>query len=123
MMNNGVCRQAKILVSTVGSKGCIAIVRKEIMRQNPFAKIKNSKYHSPRIMSSPPLLIEYDSSNRDYDIIQCSAWPLHPLEIVDTTGSGDSFIGGCLFGLLNEFSVEVAIYYSLNLVKFNLVST
>jgi len=31
-----------------------------------------------------------------YDVLSCSAWPLQPGDLVDSTGAGDAFIGGFL---------------------------
>lgn len=36
-----------------------------------------------------------------------SAWPLQVDEIVDTTGAGDAFIGGCLSAMVSGFEYEV----------------
>ena len=42
-----------------------------------------------------------------YDMLQCPAWPLPVSErIVDTTGAGDAYIGGAIFGLLHGYAPE-----------------
>ena len=35
---------------------------------------------------------------------RCSAWPLRPHELVDSTGAGDAFIGGFISGWLSDYS-------------------
>jgi sugar/nucleoside kinase (ribokinase family) len=43
---------------------------------------------------------------RSYTIITCPSWKIHPQDIVDTTGAGDSFIGGFIFAFLNNYAEE-----------------
>lgn len=44
----------------------------------------------------------------------CAAWPVAENEIVDTTGAGDAFISGFLFGLLHNLSVP----HTLNIASY-----
>ena len=37
-----------------------------------------------------------DDADAVYDVLRCSAWPLLPGDLVDSTGAGDAFIGGFL---------------------------
>lgn len=38
----------------------------------------------------------------DLLIWKCTAWPIRSEDIIDTTGCGDAFIGGVIYGLLTE---------------------
>lgn len=40
----------------------------------------------------------------DLRIWYCTAWPISSEEIIDTTGSGDAFIGAIIYGILREKS-------------------
>ena len=39
---------------------------------------------------------------KEFLIWTCTAWPIEPDEIIDTTGSGDAFIGAVIYGLLSD---------------------
>lgn len=47
-------------------------------------------------------------------IATCAAWPVAERDIVDTTGAGDAFIAGVIYGLVHGFSVP----HTLNLASF-----
>jgi fructose-1-phosphate kinase PfkB-like protein len=38
---------------------------------------------------------------------RCSSFNINSADIVDTTGAGDAFIGGFLFGTMQRFSLQV----------------
>lgn len=42
----------------------------------------------------------------DFNVIQCSAIKLDAEKIVDTTGAGDAFIAGMIYGIINEYDIE-----------------
>lgn len=48
------------------------------------------------------------------EVVTCAAWPVAESEIVDTTGAGDAFIAGVIYGLLHGFTVP----RTLNLASF-----
>lgn len=41
---------------------------------------------------------------RSYSILECAAWPA--FDVVDTTGAGDAFIGGIVYGLVTKMKLE-----------------
>lgn len=49
-----------------------------------------------------------------YEIINCAAWPVNESDIVDTTGAGDSFISGMIYGLSHGLSIP----HTLNIASF-----
>lgn len=46
--------------------------------------------------------------------MRCGVWPIKAEEVVDTTGAGDAFISGVIYGLLHGFSAARL----LNLASF-----
>jgi sugar/nucleoside kinase (ribokinase family) len=50
----------------------------------------------------------------EYDVVRCGVWPIKVEEIVDTTGAGDAFISGVIYGLLHGYSAAKM----LNLASF-----
>jgi len=51
-----------------------------------------------------------DTSHSSYGIIRCSSFKVHRADIVDTTGAGDAFIGGFLFGVMQRFSLQECMF-------------
>lgn len=41
-------------------------------------------------------------NDEDFLVWNCTAWPIESKDIIDTTGSGDAFIGGIIYGLLRK---------------------
>jgi sugar/nucleoside kinase (ribokinase family) len=43
------------------------------------------------------------------NINRCGSFAMDAADIVDTTGAGDAFIGGFLFGLMQRVSLQVGV--------------
>ena len=39
-----------------------------------------------------------------YTGLKCSCWPINSIDIIDTVGAGDAFIGGVIVGLLSDLT-------------------
>lgn len=43
---------------------------------------------------------------------KCQKFSIYDAKVVDTNGTGDSFVGGFIYGLINEFSIEKTVDYA-----------
>lgn len=84
---------AKFVMSTLGASGSIMVLR-ETTRQKSTAPS----------MSIRSRLIQSDRTSQMYEIIECPACPVE--NIADTTGAGDAFIGGVIYGLVTKMPYE-----------------
>mmetsp|Transcript_4755 Transcript_4755/g.6525 ORF Transcript_4755/g.6525 Transcript_4755/m.6525 type:complete len:390 (+) Transcript_4755:173-1342(+) len=90
---------AKMIISTIGEEGSIMVCKPSEL-EDTFLKIPTAAADSPLKVSTEVYLSEEISSS--YEVFRCPAWPVEKSEIVDTTGAGDSFIGGVIFGVLSK---------------------
>ena len=56
--------------------------------------------------SSENMKLKTVGVDEEYNVIKCSAVKISKEKILDTTGAGDSFIAGVIYGLVNNFSIE-----------------
>ncbi|CAF0954875.1 unnamed protein product [Adineta ricciae] len=86
----------KFVIITRGKNGSILVERSNtstsrLIENNPdFGSFVTQEIHQ--------------LDGEDYLVWQCTAWPVKQEEIMDTTGCGDAFIGGILYGLLKKES-------------------
>lgn len=84
---------AKFVISTLGASGSI-MVQRECKREkgsgvNMVVQSKIVKRHKTAV---------------SYEVIECPKWPVQ--DIVDTTGAGDAFIGGVVYGIVTKMDLE-----------------
>jgi sugar/nucleoside kinase (ribokinase family) len=78
----------QFVIITRGKNGSILI---EGLNKNLFKNIQND-YTNGSIITQ--------DIEEDFLIWKCTAWPIQSEDIIDTTGSGDAFIGGIIYGIL-----------------------
>ena len=86
----------QFVIITQGKNGSILIER---LHKSTFTQIENNLHHGS-IVTQEILHID----DEDFIIWNCTAWPVQSEEIIDTTGCGDAFIGGIIYGLLTKKS-------------------
>lgn len=84
---------AKFVVSTLGSAGSIMILREDARERST----------APNMLISSRVVRSHHTS-LTYEVIECPACPVG--SIVDTTGAGDAFIGGVIYGLVSRMPYE-----------------
>ena len=89
----------EFVIFTRGERGSILI---EKFHQTTFSPIENN-----RNMITQEVV-------EDYLLWKCPAWSIQSEEIIDTTGCGDAFIGGIIYGLLSEkiWSKDHLLYFA-----------
>ena len=119
--------RASIIVTTFGSNGAVLLKRKD---DKTWSQIKSKICPSSSSMQvMPPSIFDsvnfnvesqiftttgslFTKNNREedqvdegctYELLRCPTWPYDQRPIVDSTGAGDSFIGGFISGLLHGF--------------------
>jgi len=80
----------QFVIITRGKNGSILIEQFNQKTYFPFEK----NYNQGSIITQ--------EIQEDLILWNCTAWPIQSEEIIDTTGSGDAFIGGIIYGLLAE---------------------
>ena len=80
----------QFVIITRGKNGSILIER---LNKNLFKQIEND-YTNGSIITQ--------DIEEDLLIWKCTAWPIQSEDIIDTTGSGDAFIGGIIYGILSK---------------------
>jgi len=80
----------QFVIITRGKEGSILI---EKFNQETFSPFEKNYSHGSIITQEV---------QDDLLIWNCTAWPIQPDDIIDTTGCGDAFIGGIIYGLLRE---------------------
>jgi sugar/nucleoside kinase (ribokinase family) len=92
---------AKLIFTTLGAEGSMVMGRSEDM-------VRGGKEGGKE--GSLPLAMQESTytcpvKGLTLMVTKCQAWPMEPKEIVDTTGAGDAFIAGLIYGLINSWSV------------------
>jgi sugar/nucleoside kinase (ribokinase family) len=90
-MYHSTCR---FVIITRGKDGCILVERTHQHVHSPLAA---HRAHGSEV-TREVLHIDNDA----FLLWTCNAWPIEFNEIIDTTGSGDAFIGGIIYGLLTK---------------------
>lgn len=83
----------RFVIFTRGKHGSILVERAD------------GNVYEPRRHSANESLITRETlcvDNEEFYLWTCTAWPIPAEEIIDTTGSGDAFIGGVLYALLSK---------------------
>ncbi|CAF3209278.1 unnamed protein product [Rotaria sp. Silwood2] len=84
----------QFVIITRGKNGSILV---EKLNKKSFHPIENTNNHGS-VVSQEVVHI----NEEDFVIWNCTAWPIQSENITDTTGSGDAFIGGIIYGLLTK---------------------
>ena len=82
-------QSCQLIIVTRGKAGSLLVERAHGDRQN-----------APRGSSVTREILPVQEE--DFFVWTCTAWPIESDEIVDTTGSGDAFIGAVIYGLLSN---------------------
>jgi sugar/nucleoside kinase (ribokinase family) len=80
----------EFVIITRGKHGSVLIER---FNEQTFSPIEN--HHQEGSIITQEI-------QEDLLLWNCTAWPIQSDEIIDTTGSGDAFIGGIIYGILAE---------------------
>ena len=84
---------AKIVITTLGSSGSIMVQRENDREKgNGFDMIVRST------------VVQSHRNSKSYEVIECPVQPVQ--KIVDSTGAGDAFIGGVIYGIVTNMSHE-----------------
>ncbi|CAF0954872.1 unnamed protein product [Adineta steineri] len=84
----------QFVIITCGKNGSILI---EKLKKNSLSQIKKSNPNESIVTQE---ICQLDGE--DFLLWKCTAWPIELQDIIDTTGSGDAFIGGIIYGLLRR---------------------
>lgn len=87
LLEQGVCR---MVISTEGSKGSV------LLRRKGEEKGGERKGVPEGLVSSE----DVDIDGCAFEVVRCKAWPVD--KVVDTTGAGDAYIGGVIYGLVTS---------------------
>jgi sugar/nucleoside kinase (ribokinase family) len=82
----------QFVIITRGKYGSILIER---LNKDLFKSIENNFTHGSIVTQEI-----HQINEEDFIIWKCTAWPIQSEDIIDTTGCGDAFIGGIIYGLL-----------------------
>ena len=103
---------AKLVFTTLGAQGSMVMGSAEAVQ----GREEGSK--SPASTALP--LATHTSgytcpgTGAALEVVKCAAWPVQDKDIVDTTGAGDAFIGGVIYGLIHGLSIP----HLLNLASY-----
>ncbi|UJR21764.1 hypothetical protein I4U23_024839 [Adineta vaga] len=84
----------KFVIITCGKNGSILVER---LDKNSLSQTKDNPDHGSMVTREV-----HQINGEDFTVWKCTAWPVKSEEITDTTGCGDSFIGGVLYCLLRK---------------------
>jgi len=97
--------KAKLIFTTLGAEGSMVMGRPEDMQRGG----KESEGGREEGLSLPLAMQESTYvcpvKGTTLMVTKCDAWPVEPKEIVDTTGAGDAFIAGLIYGLIHSWLV------------------
>jgi sugar/nucleoside kinase (ribokinase family) len=103
----------RLIVSTLGSEGSLLIMSQSQSTDNITSDkpISSSLQQLCDLLINSPIQVStltVARSETSFLVIRASSWPINQQDIVDSTGSGDCWIAGFLFGLVNHFKLEVS---------------
>lgn len=102
--------RANCVVTTCGQKGAILVRWSEISVFAEKRWLKSHSIHRNMFDDLPSFNATISSTTapcgRQCTVIRCPIWPFDQRPIVDSTGAGDSFIGGVITGLLHGLGDE-----------------
>ena len=106
--------RARIIVSTLGAYGAVATVRRIEDAQLSAAtasKLPSWPIGAKDAAGPLPLRVESLPPGRLGSSLRCPAWASteKSIEVVDTTGAGDAFIGGFIHAILSDHSPTTAL--------------
>lgn len=84
---------AQFVITTLGAAGSLMVQREN-----------NREKGTGLDMLVRSKVVKSHRNSRIYEVIECPAWPVE--KIVDTTGAGDAFIGGVIYGTAAKLSHE-----------------
>ena len=84
----------QFVIVTCGKNGSMLI---EKFNQKAYTQIENPTNHESVVTREI-----LHMNKQDLIIWHCTAWSIQSEDIIDTTGSGDAFIGGIIYGLLSK---------------------
>ncbi|CEM15919.1 unnamed protein product [Vitrella brassicaformis CCMP3155] len=115
------CPTRRLVCSTLGERGAVMLMpcpfhpslhvdgpsplRSHVPVKLRYATVTTDEIALVDWCDEPPA-VDALSGEGCHAAVHCSAWPIDESEIVDTTGAGDAFIGGVIFGLLRGWCVE-----------------
>eukprot|EP00871_Galdieria_phlegrea_P005090 jgi/Galph1/5582/GphlegSOOS_G4219.1 len=106
---------AKFVIATLGKEGCVMMSR-EFLNEN------QKEYYRQCPIVATHVTFPLPTPCRDcipkYQVIECPAWPVE--NVIDTTGAGDSFIGGIIYSLLNNFAIDHMLYFASRVASLKL---
>ena len=85
--------RARFVVSTQGARGAVLTRRQVDSCPQAAAPL-------------PVARSSFEVGGCKFDSYRVEPWPIESREIVDTTGAGDAFIGGCLHALVRGQPIE-----------------
>lgn len=112
--------RARLVFTTLGAKGSMVMgLPSEMIGGKRGGDGNEKERREPRAGEALPLATETrsyacPSTGLALTLVRCDAWPVLPEDIVDTTGAGDAFIAGLIYGLVHSLSVP----HMLNLAGF-----
>lgn len=127
--NNIIDSKVHTVISTLGSTGSILIRKKNIVHSNTLLSSKSDdneindlKIQLAKCKISTKHYEYYPDNETDvYEILTCSCVKLDQNEVIDTTGAGDSYIGGFLVGYITGLSLvecmKVGTLIATNVIK------
>ncbi|CAM9277647.1 unnamed protein product [Ectocarpus fasciculatus] len=113
--------RARLVVTTLGAEGCIVVTRENHQPWRGYGEFslpqgcpihirtavrpEVGKDDSSTTASSEKKATRINGSSAPARYVWASAWPVEASDIVDTTGAGDCFIAGFLFGMTHRLGI------------------
>ncbi|GAB5032006.1 pfkb-type carbohydrate kinase family protein [Nannochloropsis oceanica] len=95
--------KARLIFTTLGADGSMVMGRSEDMLLGGKRDGEDRIWPMPLGMQESTYTCPSEAT--DLVVIKCKAWPLEPKEVVDTTGAGDAFIAGIIYGLTHSLPI------------------
>lgn len=105
---------AKLICTTLGAKGSMVMGRKEDVDAAAAGGGKKVATSELPLATETSAYTPPTAGGGSMEIVKCAAWPVKENEIVDTTGAGDAFISGMIYGLIHQLSIP----HMLNIASY-----